>query len=122
MSNLLSSVTPQTRGLLWFTKDAVTAEKTYYKDVDYLLNGLLTATYKTSESKGSHVLISENFGNTLYVLVGSSLTEKEISNFFELLKPQMKEENNILMIDEGDSFGKVQKLAPEIIRSKIQKL
>lgn len=120
MTNILSQVTPLTKGLLWITNSPISVEKPFYKDVDYLLNGLLTATLKTSEASGSHVLISENFGHTFYVIVGSEISDSEIKNYFELIKPQLAGESNILFIDECMSFAKIQKLAPEEIKSKIQ--
>jgi hypothetical protein len=120
MTNILSQVTPLTKGLLWLTSSPVSVDKSFYKDVDYLLNGLLTATLKKSEATGSHVLITENFGQSFYVIVGNEATDGELKNYFELLKPVMKDDSNILLIDESGSFAKVQKLAPENIKSKIQ--
>ena len=120
MTNILSQVTPLTKGLLWLTSSPVSVDKSFYKDVDYLLNGLLTATLKKSEATGSHVLITENFGQSFYVIVGNEATDGELKNYFELLKPVMKDDSNILLIDESGSFAKLQKLAPESIKSKIQ--
>lgn len=120
MINILSQVTPLTRGLLWITSGPVSVEKPFYKDVDYLLNGLLTATLKSSEAAGGHVLISENFGQTFYVIVGSDISDSELKNYFELIKPQLGGESNLLLIDEAQSFAKIQKLAPEEIKAKIQ--
>ncbi len=120
MTNILSQVTPLTKGLLWLTSSPVSVDKSFYKDVDYLLNGLLTATLKKSEATGPHVLITENFGQSFYVIVGNEATDGELKNYFELLKPVMKDDSNILLIDESGSFAKLQKLAPESIKSKIQ--
>jgi len=119
-TGLLSQVNPQTRGLLWFTAQPLSAELRYYKDVDYLLNGLVTSTLSTSGPKPCHVLVGENFGQLFYVIIVQSLPEKEIRSFFELIKPQMNEGAHLLLIDEGQGFAKIQKLAPEELRSKIQ--
>lgn len=119
MTSLLSQVTPLTKGLLWLSSGEVSNEKPFYKDVDYLLNGLLTATLKASTAGGGHVLLSENFGQPFYVLVSNSYSEKEIASFFELVKTQLNEESNILLIDEMNEFAKVQKIAPKDIKSKI---
>jgi hypothetical protein len=119
MTNILSQVTPLTKGLLWLTTTPASVDKSFYKDVDYLLNGLLTATLKKSDATGSHVLITENFGQSFYVIVGNEATDAELKNYFELLRPVMKDDNNILLIDESGSFAKIQKLAPEALRSKI---
>ncbi len=120
MINLLSQITPQTRGLLWFTNEALSADLRYYKDVDYLLNGLVTSTLSTSGSKSCHVLVGENFGQLFYVIIGQALPEKEIRSFFELIKPQMNDGSHLLLIDENQSFAKIQKLAPVELRSRIQ--
>jgi hypothetical protein len=120
MISLLSQVTPLTKALLWFTKEPLSPALAYYKDVDYLLNGLLTSTLMTSENMSSYVLVSENFGNSFYVLIGQSLPEKEIQSFFDLIKPQMNDGNHIVLIDENASFGRIQKLAPVELKSKIQ--
>lgn len=119
-NGLLSQVTPLTKGLLWLTSSPVSVDKSFYKDVDYLLNGLLTATLKKSEANGSYVLVTENFGKSFYVIVGNETTDAELKNYFELLKPLMMDDNNILLIDESGSFAKIQKLAPVEIKSKIQ--
>lgn len=120
MTNLLSQVTPLTKGLLWFTNGEITPEKAYYKDIDYLLNGLLTATLKSTASDGSHVLISENFGESFYVIVGHGVSEKALSNYFELIKPQMSEEKVLLVIDEANVLAGFKKIIPAEIQSKIQ--
>lgn len=120
MNNLLSQVTPLTKGLLWLTNTPVVPGKPFYKEVDYLLNGLLTATLKGSDSSHGHVLVGENFGQTFYVYVGSTDTEKNIRSFFELLAPQMGQESNLVLIDEMSAFPQLQKIAPAEIRNKIQ--
>lgn len=119
MTSLLSQVTPLTKGLLWLSGGEVSLEMPYYKDVDYLLNGLLTATLKASAAEGGHVLLSENFGQPFYVLVANNYSEKEISSFFELIKTELNEESNILLIDEIEAFAKIQKIAPTEVKSKI---
>lgn len=119
MINILSQVTPLTRGLLWLTNGEIDKDKTFYKDVDYLLNGLLTATLRSSATNGAYVLVSENFGTPFYVIVGSTSHEKDIRNYFDLVRPQLSGENNLLLIDEENSFPLIQKLAPDDVKSKI---
>lgn len=116
---LLSQVTPLTKGLLWLTEEPLSIEKSYYKQIDYLLNGLLTATLKASDSQKSHVLIAENFGHAFYVFVGTQISEPELKSFFDLVKVEMKSEQSLLLIDELKSTAKIQKLAPNEVRSKI---
>jgi hypothetical protein len=119
MTNLLSQVTPLTRGLLWFCKDGIGPDQAFYKDIDYLLNGLLTATLKNVTSSSSHVLVSENFGQTLYVIIGTSISEKELESYFELIKTKLTAESDLILIDELNSFNQIQNLAPAEVKSKI---
>jgi hypothetical protein len=119
MINILPKVTPLTKGLLWFTNGEINRQKPFYKDVDYLLNGLLTATLNSTNSKGPHVLVGENFGNQFFVIVGEIVEEKAIKNYFELIKPQLNGESDLLLIDECNSFSTIRSFAPEEIKSKI---
>ena len=122
MTNLLSQVTPLTKGLLWFTSGELSPEKSFYKDVDYLLNGLLTATLKSSSAEGSHVLISENFGQSFFVIVGNKVSEKEFNSYFNLINPQLTGEGNILLIDETGEFEKMSRPSVAQIQSRIQRV
>lgn len=120
MNSILSQVTPLTKGLLWLTNGPMTPENPFFRDVDYLLNGLLTATLKSSEATDGHVLISENFGQTFYVYVGPVSGEKHIRSFFDLIAPQIKQENNLVLIDDVDAYENLTKMAPADIKNKIQ--
>lgn len=119
MTNLLAQVTPLTKGVLWFTNGAVSTDLVIYKDVDYLLNGLLTATLNSTTTNQSHVLVSENFGNPFYVIIGNEFKDSEISSFIDLVKPHMMGDNHLVLIDENSIFAKFQKLIPAEIKSKI---
>lgn len=116
MTNLLSQVTPHTKGLLWLTIGEVTSEKPLYKDVDYLLNGLLTATLNSATAGQSHVLVSENFGSPFYVMIGSEFKDSEVTSFFGLIKSQMTEGSDIVLLDENDMFAKFSHLVPAEIK------
>ncbi len=122
MINLLSQITPLTKGLLWLTNGEMSIEKKHYKEVDYLLNGLLTATLKNSHLNQNSVILGENFGNTFFVFVGSSISENELRSYFELIKPHISGESDLLLIDELESFSKIQKIAPETIKTRIHVL
>ena len=66
MTDLLAQVTPLTKGILWFAANEIGVQQRFYKDIDYLLNGLLTATKNSSPDFKSLVLIGENFGNNAH--------------------------------------------------------
>jgi hypothetical protein len=122
MINLLNQITPLTKGILWLTNGEMSIEKKHYKEVDYLLNGLLTATLKNSNSNQNNVILGENFGNTFFVFVGTSISENELRSYFELVKPHVSGESDLLLIDELESFHKIQKIAPEEIKTRIHVL
>lgn len=109
MTNLLSEVHPITRGLIWITKDGPSVQSQVYKDVDYLLNGLLTATLNVKKLEGSQVLLSENFGKSFYVFITSAPSKTDMSNFENLVAPSMGLENEIIVIDENGQFGELTK-------------
>ena len=119
MTDLLAQVTPLTKGIIWLTSGSISAQKKFYKEIDYLLNGLLTATL-ASQPDFSHVLVSENFGQTFYVFAGSNAQAKDIESFLELIKSQLEAENNVLLIDEKDSFNGLRKSIPIELQNKIQ--
>jgi hypothetical protein len=120
MIDLLAQVTPLTKGIIWITNGDITTQQKYYKDIDYLLNGLLTATLNSSATK-THVLVSENFGNSFYVFAGN-VQKQELTSFLELVKPHLKDENTLVLIDENDAFKDLKKGIPEVIQSKIQSI
>lgn len=119
MTDLLAQVTPLTKGIVWLTGGSISAQKKFYKEIDYLLNGLLTATL-ASQPDLSHVLVSENFGQTFYVFAGVNAQAKDIEGFLELIKSQLEAENNVLLIDENDSFKDLKKGIPVELQNKLQ--
>lgn len=122
MTDLLTQVTPLTKGILWFTTSEASNNKRFYKDIDYLLNGLLTATRNASPEFKSHVLISENFGNSFYVLAGSHVSENDLRSYFDLVSTQLEGESEFLVIDETSSFAKFQKIIPAKLENKFRQI
>ena len=119
MTNLIQKVTPLTRGLIWTCQKDLHAEASSYKDIDYLVNGLLTASILNHPEQNSRVIISENFGQNFYVLIGHQISESEFQSYFSLIKNQLAGDNHLLLVDENKSFSHIQKLAPQEVRSKI---
>lgn len=122
MTDLLAQVTPLTKGILWFTTSELNIQKSFYKDIDYLLNGLLTATRNSSSDFKSHVLISENFGKSFYVLAGTSVADSEIRSYFDLVANQLEGESEFLVIDESAAFSKFEKLIPKALENKFRQI
>ena len=118
MTDLLEQVTPLTKGIIWITNGEISSQAKFYKQIDYLLNGLLTATLNSS-TPSSHVLLGNNFGTNFYVLAGT-VDEKNLNNYFELLKLQLSDESRVLLIDEADVYKTLNKKLSHEIQNKIQ--
>ncbi len=119
MTNLKQKVTPLTRGLIWTCTERIQPALSNYRDIDYLVNGLITASLGQNPELECRVIISESFGEYFYLLMGKNITDKEFENFFNLIKTQLTGENHLLLVDDNQSFERIQKLAPSEIKSKI---
>jgi len=122
MNDLLEQVTPRTRAILWLTKEEVTSSLPIYKGIDYLLDGLLTASLLSTSLETSMVIVGKNFGNPLYVFIAKTLPPKELESFLDLLKPVVSAENDILVVDEMDELKNLQKRSPDEIKKKFRML
>jgi hypothetical protein len=121
MTDILAEVTPLSRGLIWLRKEEpVTASKTY-KWIDYLLDGLLTATVNATEAAPTGLLIGRNFGKDFYVFIpAADMSEKEFTSFYNLLSPLLTAEEDILIIDENESHPKLLKITPDEIKKRFR--
>lgn len=107
MNDLKSQVTPLTRGIIWITQDESNSSNPHYGEIDYLLDGLLTANLKVATELSSRVIIGQNFGNSLYVMIVREPKSSELESFVSLFKKDLGPENDILVIDERDGFSKI---------------
>ena len=119
MTNLKQKVTPLTRGLIWTCSERIHSGLSNYRDIDYLVNGLITASLSQNPELECQVIISESFGEYFYLLMGKNIGDKDFISFFNLIKTQLTGENHLLLVDENQSFERIQKLAPIEIKSKI---
>ncbi len=120
MINLIPEVSPETRAILWFTKANLEPQSKYYKSIDYLTDGVLTASLRSQSGNTNHVLIGENFGSTLFILIAQELKDAEIKSFMDLIKKDFAADHDILVIDESESLPKLKKLIPPEISSKFK--
>ncbi|MGE3608770.1 MAG: hypothetical protein AB7I27_04205 [Bacteriovoracaceae bacterium] len=120
MSDLLSLVTPHTVGIIWFPKSNINFQDTHYKDIDYLLNGLLTASFEKLRELTSQVLVGKNFHHQIYVFYVNQLDSKELNSFFSLFEKNFKLESNILVLDDNNQFNELQKMSPKELISHYQ--
>jgi hypothetical protein len=120
MNSILAQVTPLTKAVIWATHEQIDSETTCFREIDYLLNGLLTATLKNAYTSDGNVLVSENFGKNLFVYVGPLRGEKNLISFFDLIAGQLQQESTIIFIDDINKYDQFLKLAPLEIKNKIQ--
>lgn len=115
MSDLKRIVTPLTRGIVWLPKEQDLSNDSRYAEIDYLLDGLLTANFKgNSGSFSSRLIIGSNFGKLLYVFVIKEIMTNEVESFVSLIKKDLLPENDIIVVDETDSSHKLKKDFTEI--------
>lgn len=114
MSEITGQVTPNTVGIIWLARDERDSSQPHYSEIDYLVDGLLTANLKIEESRSSRLIVGENFNRSLFVLIVSEVKAAEIDSFVTLVKKDLGAENDILVIDEQDSFKQLESLLKEI--------
>ncbi len=117
MNDLVREVSPLTRAIVWLRPAIFTAQHVHYKPIDYLLDGLLTATIK-SKLDESTLLVGENFNRKLYIFVTEKAPKRtELESFFSLLEKDIKSEDRILVVDDVDGRESFLKLVPEKLLS-----
>jgi hypothetical protein len=117
MSNLKSFVTPLTRGIIWFTNDETNSSNPHYGEIDYLLDGLLTANLRVGQEVSSRVIIGQNFDKPFYVLIIRTPKPSEIESFVSLFKKQLGPEDEVVVIDEWEGLRKLKNELKEIINN-----
>lgn len=106
MNEIIKEVTPLTRGIIWLAKDEKDTKSSHYKEIDYLLDGLLTANLNAGSEFTSRVIVGQNFNTSLYVLIVKEIKANELDSYLSLLK-DLTPENDILVIDEKNSYDKL---------------
>jgi hypothetical protein len=113
MNELLSHITPLTRGVIWLTKNEIHPDDENYRAIDYLLDGLLTARLKNETASTHHVLLGSSFGRPLYVYIFNEIKEAELKSYLDLLSPLLTDENDVLVIDETSGLENLLKKIPK---------
>lgn len=103
MNDFIKLVTPLTVGIIWLTKDAGNTSNPHYAEIDYLLDGLLTANLNANLPQSNKVIVGQNFNRPIYVMLLSEVNLPEIQSYISLLK-DLSPENDILVIDEWDGL------------------
>ena len=107
MSSLINQVTPLTRGIIWLVSDEIKPNTKVYGEIDYLLDGLLTANLNTEVDFSSRVLMGNNFDQPLWVMVIREIKTQELQSFASLFKSEFGPGNDIIVIDESHSLAKI---------------
>ncbi len=115
MNNLLNGVSPNTRGLIWLS-EKLGQDNPYYDGVNYLLDGLLTASLIKTQALSSQVVIGNNFGQLFYVFIVQDFVEKEFQSYLELIQTNLLTEYEVIVIDEQKFFDSLLKKVPKEIK------
>lgn len=114
MNELIQEVTPLTRAIVWLRPDEISALDGHYKALDYLLDGLLTATLRKN-NPSSCLLVGKNFNRKLYVLASKAPVKSELESFLSLFEKDLKSEDRILVVDDITGRENFLKLVPQKI-------
>lgn len=113
MNDLVQEVTPLTRAIVWLKPAEVSQNDTNYKAIDYLLDGLLTATLKEN-SNATALLVGKNFDRQIYVFATTKDPRKnELESFLSLLEKELVSEDRILVVDDVDGRESFLRLIPQ---------
>ncbi len=108
MTSLLSIVTPLTTGIIWTVRGNPNPQLAYYRDLDYILDGLITSSLKEMPHRGSSVLVGKNFGKQLFVLITDGENQSEIANYLSLVEPLLKAESDIVVLDDAGLYSSLE--------------
>lgn len=117
MNEIIQEVTPLTKAIVWLRPETISAQNVHYKALDYLLDGLLTATLKDS-SNSTSLLVGKNFNQKLFVFATMKDPRKtELESFFSLLEKDMGAEDRILVVDDVEGREDFLRLIPKKLLS-----
>jgi hypothetical protein len=114
MNDLMSKVSPKTRGIIWLPANLKDSSHPNYQGLDYLLDGLLTAHIQTTAELTSRLIIGKNFNKDIYVLVIEKFVPSEFKSFEALILTKLTEEDDILVIDDQGAFETLSKHASKL--------
>lgn len=120
MNELRSSVGPKTKSLIWLSPKEGPKAHRHFDEIDYLLDGLLTATFSQSELKPTTIL-GNNFGENLFVFVAPDNASAELKSYVELMEKNLKEEDEILVVDDRSEIDDLTSKIPKSIRPRLRK-
>lgn len=120
MSELRKAVIPTTKSIIWLCPKEAPKSHSHFDDIDYLLDGLLTATFSQVEIKSTTIL-GNNFKENFFVFVAPELASKELKSFFELMDKNLNDGDEILVIDDRNEIEGLGSLIPKAIKPRLRK-
>lgn len=121
MSELRKSVRPETKAIIWLTPSESPKMQSRFTDLDYLLDGLLTATFSEKDLQSTTVL-GQNYGENLFVFVAPELASKELKSFLELMEKNLVEGDEILVVDDRQEMEAFRGMLPKALGPRLRKL
>ncbi len=113
MNDLIQEVSPLTRAIVWLKPSEVSQNDVHYKSIDYLLDGLLTATLKEN-ANSTALLVGRNFDRKLYVFATTKDPKKpELESFLSLLEKELETGDRILIVDDVEGRESFLRLIPQ---------
>lgn len=114
MTDFRTKITPLTRGIIWIIPEQLDVSNSYYSEIDYLLDGLLTAKLNISELTSSCLIVGKNFNRPLYVMIIKKIVPNEVDSFVNLIRKELGQESDIIVIDETNKIGELKNNLKEI--------
>ncbi len=113
MNDLVQEVSPLTRAIVWLKTAEVSQNDIHYKSIDYLLDGLLTATLKEN-ANATALLVGRNFDRKIYVFATTKDPKKnELESFLSLLEKELVSGDRILIVDDVEGRESFLRLIPQ---------
>lgn len=120
MSELRKTVKPQTKSIIWLSPKEAPKSHLHFSEIDYLLDGLLTATFSQKELKATTIL-GRNYRENFFVFVAPEIKSKELKSFIELMEKNLNEEDEILVVDDRNEIDGLSSQIPKAIRPRLRK-
>jgi hypothetical protein len=113
MNEINREVSPLTRAIVWLRPSEVSPNDVHYKSIDYLLDGLLTASLKENKNDTA-LLVGRNFDRQIYVFATTKDPKKnELESFLTLLEKELISGDRILMVDDVEGRESFLRLIPQ---------
>ncbi len=122
MNDFLSLVSPETRAIIWIPKQENETQHPHYKTIDYLCDGILTASLPALNEKSSLVIAARNFGSTLMIFVARTLVKKELESFLSLVKIEEFNAGDILLVDDGNLIAELEGMLTKTVTAKLKRV